>query len=319
VDTRTLTVLFTDLVGSTSAWSGLDPPAADRRRARHFALMCAAVGDRGGRPVKNLGDGLMAVFESVGDAMAAAGAMQRAFTAARRGGEPMLGLRVGLSTGDVTEEDDDAFGVPVVAASRLCARAGPGQVLLPAAIRFLLGATSHVFHEVGELELKGLRAPVAVLELAWDEAGDSATRVVLADDATLVREGFARLLESEGIEVVGQAGDALDVLVAVKEARPDVVVMDIRMPPNNRTDGLEAAEQLLAEGAGVGVLLLSTHLDATYARRLLDAGSGKGVGYLAKERVVDIGEFAAAVRRVAAGGTAFDLQIANALNAEPDR
>src|SRR3954452_11932133 len=99
---RTLTVLFTDLAGSTDAWSTLDRSAADRRRTRHLALMRAPLAEHYGREVKNLGDGLMSVFESVGAGLACAGAMQRSYAAARRGGESILGLRSGLCTGDVT-------------------------------------------------------------------------------------------------------------------------------------------------------------------------------------------------------------------------
>src|SRR3954451_10141330 len=132
VSARTLTVLFTDLAGSTEAWSGLDRVAADRRRSRHFGIMRNELAANDGREVKSLGDGLMCTFASVGTALSCAGGMQRAFQAAtrggralwgavaerrgsgaaRRGGEPMLGLRAGLATGDVTEEDGDAFGVP---------------------------------------------------------------------------------------------------------------------------------------------------------------------------------------------------------------
>jgi class 3 adenylate cyclase/ActR/RegA family two-component response regulator len=317
VEARTLTVLFTDLVGSTSAWAGLDRAAADRRRTRHFALMRGDLAAHGGREVKNLGDGLMAVFESVGASLACAGAMQRSFHAARRGGEPMLGLRVGLATGDVTEEQGDAFGLPVIAACRLCALATADQVLLPAALRGLLGPDRHALRDAGVLELKGIGEPVPALELAWHEAGGDATRVVLADDATLVREGLARLLESEGIEVVAQVGDAVAALEAVAAERPHVVVLDIRMPPTHTTEGLEAAETILAAGDGIGVLLLSTHLDATYAHRLTAASTGSGVGYLAKERVVDVEEFAEAIRRVAGGGTAFDPELASALSEAP--
>jgi class 3 adenylate cyclase/ActR/RegA family two-component response regulator len=311
---RTLTVLFTDLAGSTTAWSSLDRASADRRRSRHFALMRADLADHDGREVKNLGDGLMAVFESVGAALACAGAMQRSFNAARRGGEAMLGLRVGMCTGDVTDEGGDAFGVPVITASRLCAHAETGQVLLPTGTRSLLGpAAAHTFRDVGTLELKGLLEPMPAVELAWEEAGGAATRVVLADDATLVREGLARLLESEGIEVVAQVGDAVAALAAIKAERPHAVVLDIRMPPDHRVAGLEVAEKILAEGTEIGVLLLSTHLSLEYAKRLIAAGSGRGVGYLAKERVVDVEEFAAAIRRVAAGGTAFDPEFSAAL------
>lgn len=311
---RTLTVIFTDLVGSTSAWSGLDRDAADRRRNRHFALMRSALANHGGLESKNLGDGVMAAFESVGSALAGAGAMQRSFVAARRGGEDMLGLRVGLCTGDVTSEEGDFFGVPVIAASRLCARADAGQILLPAATRQLLGpAPAHTFRDVGVLDLKGLADSLAVVELAWEETGTKTLRVVLADDAAIVREGLARLLESEGIEVVAQVGDAPGARAAIAAEQPDAVVLDIRMPPGHRVEGLEIAEELLADGTEMGILLLSTHLDIEYAKRLIAAGSGRGVGYLAKERVVDIDEFAAAIRRVAQGGTAFDDAFSAAL------
>jgi class 3 adenylate cyclase/CheY-like chemotaxis protein len=312
---RTLTVLFTDLVGSTSAWSGMDRPAADRRRGRHFVLMRAALAEHDGEEAKSLGDGLMAVFDSVGAALKCAGAMQQSFIAARRGGEAILGLRVGLCAGDVTSDDADFFGVPVIAASRLCAFAEAGEVLLPAATSHLLGpAPGHTFRDVGALDLKGLTEPVLAVELAWEEAGGATTRVVLADDASLVREGLARLLESEGIEVVAQVGDAPGALAAIKAERPHAVVLDIRMPPDHRLEGLEAAEAILADGTGIGVLLLSTHVELAYAKRLMTAGSGRGVGYLAKERVTDVEEFAAAIRRVAAGGTAFDPELADALS-----
>jgi class 3 adenylate cyclase/ActR/RegA family two-component response regulator len=306
VPARTLTVLFTDLAGSTQSWAGLDRAAADRRRTRHFELMRTELAANEGREVKNLGDGLMATFDGVGAALACAGAMQRAFRSATRGGEPMLGLRAGLATGDVTEEDGDAFGVPVVIASRLCALAEPGQVLLPAWTHHLLGPAAHTLHDVGVRELKGIEESLPVLELAWGEVGGDGLRIVLADDATIVREGLARLLESEGIEVVAQVGDGPAAIVAVERERPHVAVLDIRMPPGGAGEGMRVAEELLARGTPVGVMLLSTHLNADYAKRLVAAGEGRGVGYLAKERVVDIDEFASAIRTVAAGGTVFD-------------
>src|SRR4051794_6710135 len=306
VSARTLTVLFTDLAGSTEAWSGLDRVAADRRRSRHFGIMRNEVAANDGREVKSLGDGLMCTFASVGTALSCAGGMQRAFQAATRGGEPMLGLRAGLATGDVTEEDGDAFGVPVIIASRLCALAESGQVLLPAGMRDLLGPAAHALRDAGVLELKGIGTPLPALELAWEQTGGEGLRVVLADDATLVREGLARLLESEGIEVVAQVADGPSALAAVQNERPHVAVLDIRMPPRGATEGLRVAEELLANGTQAGIILLSTHLNAEYARTLVAAAGGRGVGYLAKERVSDIDEFAGAIRAVAAGGTAFD-------------
>lgn len=302
-------MLFTDLAGSTDAWAPLDRATADRRRTRHFALMRGELAASGGREVKGLGDGLMAVFDGVGAALACAGAMQRAFRAATRGGEPMLGLRAGLCTGDVTEEDGDVFGVAPVVASRLCAAADAGQVLAPEFTRHLVGPGIHALRDAGVRRLKGLPEDLATVELAWDEAGGHAIRVVLADDATLVREGLARLLESEGIEVVAQVGDGPAAIAAVEAERPAVAVLDIRMPPSGVTEGLQVAEELLARDGGPAIILLSTHLDAAYARRLVAAARGRGVGYLAKERVVDIDEFAAAIRDVAAGGTAFDPEL----------
>jgi class 3 adenylate cyclase/CheY-like chemotaxis protein len=310
---RTLTVLFTDLAGSTDAWAGLDRATADRRRMRHFELMRSESASNEGREVKNLGDGLMAVFDSVAAALECAGGMQRSFRQATRGGEPMLGLRVGLCTGDVTEEDGDAFGVPVILASRLCALAQPGQVLLPAGMRHLLGPAPHALSDAGVREIKGMDEPVPALALDWQEAGGAAIRVVLADDATLVREGLARLLESEGIEVVAQVGDGPAAIAAIDTERPHVAVLDIRMPPRGATEGLQVAEELLARGTQTAIILLSTHLDVEYAKRLAAVAAGRGVGYLAKERVVDIDEFAAAIRSVAAGGTAFDPQFDAAL------
>jgi CheY-like chemotaxis protein len=201
----------------------------------------------------------------------------------------------------------------VIIASRLCGLAQPGQVLLPAGMRDLLGPAAHTLRDAGVRELKGMGEPLPALELAWEEAGGDAIRVVLADDATLVREGLARLLESEGIEVVAQVGDGPGAIAAVEAERPHVAVLDIRMPPGGATEGLQVAEQLLARGTEAAIILLSTHLDVEYAKRLVAAASGRGVGYLAKERVVDIDEFAAAIRTVAAGGTAFDPQFDSAL------
>jgi CheY-like chemotaxis protein len=230
----------------------------------------------------------------------------------------VLGLRAGLCTGDVTEDDGDAFGVAVIVASRLCALAEPGQVLLPAGMRQLLGPAMHTLRDAGLRELKGIGEPVPTLELAWEEAGDGAIRVVLADDSMLVRAGIARLLESEGIEVVAQVSDGPAAIAAVEAERPRVAVLDIRMPPRGATEGLQVAEELLSRATcTAGVILLSTHLDAEYAKRLVAAApSGAGVGYLAKERVVDIDEFASAIRSVAAGATAFDPALAAAVARE---
>lgn len=137
-------------------------------------------------------------------------------------------------------------------------------------------------------------------------------RVMLVDDAALVREGIARLLGATGFDVVGQRADARGLVDAVRELRPEVVVMDVRMPPTRTTEGLRAAVELKAALPEVGVLMLSQHVESRHAIELL-AGSGGGVGYLLKERITRPDELGEAVRRIAAGGTAVDPEVVAAV------
>ncbi len=137
-------------------------------------------------------------------------------------------------------------------------------------------------------------------------------RVIVADDATLVRQGIARLLEDVGFEVVAQLPDAVGLLSSVEAFQPDVVIVDIRMPPTHSTEGLEAAMEIKSKCPSVGVLVLSQHLESRYAMKFLGEGS-PGVGYLLKERVGDLAEFADAVRRVGSGGSAVDPEVARLL------
>jgi DNA-binding NarL/FixJ family response regulator len=131
-------------------------------------------------------------------------------------------------------------------------------------------------------------------------------RVVIADDSVLLREGVASLLEDAGFEVVGQAGDPDDLLLKVRSYEPDVAIVDIRMPPTHTDEGLRARYP------GVGVLVLSQYVESGYALELLQ-GSAEGVGYLLKDRVSDVAEFAAAVRRVGEGGSALDPEVVSRL------
>ena len=135
---------------------------------------------------------------------------------------------------------------------------------------------------------------------------------MLVDDAVLVREGIARLLEATGFDVVDQRADAIGLLDAVRAARPDVVVMDVRMPPTHTTEGLRAAVELKAALPQLGVLILSQHVESRHAVELLTSSAG-GVGYLLKERVARPAELDDAVRRVAAGGTAVDPEVVAAV------
>jgi DNA-binding NarL/FixJ family response regulator len=133
-------------------------------------------------------------------------------------------------------------------------------------------------------------------------------RVVVADDSTLLREGVVRLLEESGFEVVGQAADGEELLRKVRAHKPDVAVVDVRMPPTHTDEGLRAAREIRAELPGIGVLVLSQYIEVAYARELL-AESAEGLGYLLKDRVADVAALADAVRRVGGGGSALDPEV----------
>jgi DNA-binding NarL/FixJ family response regulator len=137
-------------------------------------------------------------------------------------------------------------------------------------------------------------------------------RVVLADDTVLLREGVARILDEAGFEVVGQAGNADELMLKVRSYSPDVAIVDIRMPPTHTDEGLRAAQEIREKHPTCGVLVLSQYVEAGYAMELL-ADSAEGVGYLLKDRVSDMNEFADAVRRVGEGGSALDPTIVSQL------
>lgn len=141
--------------------------------------------------------------------------------------------------------------------------------------------------------------------------------MILADDSALVREGVARLLGDHGFDVRAQLADARGLLEAVEAHRPDVVVVDIRMPPTHTLEGLRAALEIRHRHPEVGVLVLSQHLESRYAMDLLR--SGGGVGYLLKDRVGDVATFADAVRRVGSGGSAVDPEVVERIITRPRR
>ncbi len=137
-------------------------------------------------------------------------------------------------------------------------------------------------------------------------------RVVIAEDSVLLREGIAHLLDEAGYEVVGQAGNADELILKVRSYHPDVAVIDIRMPPTQTDEGLRAAKQIRQELPQTGVLVLSAYLESEYALELLSE-SAEGVGYLLKDRVSDVEQFLSAVRRVGEGGSALDPEIVSRL------
>jgi len=136
----------------------------------------------------------------------------------------------------------------------------------------------------------------------------SALRIVIADDSVLLREGLAWLLEESGFEVAAQAGDAEDLLRKVGAHKPDVAVVDVRMPPSHTDEGLRAARRIRAEHPACGVLVLSQYVEEGYALDLLSETT-EGTGYLLKDRVADLDTLADAVRRVANGGSALDSEV----------
>ena len=137
-------------------------------------------------------------------------------------------------------------------------------------------------------------------------------RVVIAEDSAVLREGLVQLLADRGHEVCAAVADAGSLVAAVREERPDVAVVDIRMPPTHTDEGLRAALELRSEFPETGVLVFSQYIETRYAARLLERNAA-GVGYLLKDRVADVADFTAALERVAAGGTALDPEVVRQL------
>ena len=206
--TSIVTVLFTDLVQSTDALSRLGEGQAEALRQTHFALLREAIRQASGTEVKNLGDGLMVVFNSATDAVSCAVAMQQTLDRHnRRGGEPLL-MRVGIAVGEVTAEDGDYFGTPVVEASRLCDHAVGRQILLTEMAKTLAGSRGgQRFESRGAVELKGLPDPVPTVEVMWQPAADTGLPLP------------ARLQVPHGVAFVGRAAATETLTLAWKRAR----------------------------------------------------------------------------------------------------
>src|SRR6476661_9353810 len=203
---ETITVVFTDLVGSTELLSRVGEARADELRREHFGLLRTAMADNGGREVKNLGDGLMVVFDGVTSALDSAVAMQQAITARPQGAES-LSIKIGIAVGEAELEDDDYFGLPVVEAARLCAKAQGGEILTTEFVRMLAKSRSDVeLESVGALELKGLDEPVETYRVRWAPAEVRDERPVLP----------ARLASSVSANFVGRAAEVEQLSAAWK-------------------------------------------------------------------------------------------------------
>jgi DNA-binding NarL/FixJ family response regulator/class 3 adenylate cyclase len=318
----TVTLLFTDVERSTQlvhelgdAYAGV---LADHRR-----LVREAVAAAGGCEVDSRGDEFFLAFEEARDAAAAAVALQQSLAAHPWPAGTKVRLRVGLHTGRPTLRDGAYFGMDVHRAARICQAGHGGQVLVSAPTRDAVDG-GFEFRDLGEHELPGLPEaeriyqldvpglPTRFPELEFARKGMRGVRVVIAEDSVLLREGIARLLEDQGFDVAAQSGTADDLLRHVGMHKPDVAIVDIRMPPTQTDEGLRAAQEIRARWPDIGVLVLSQYVEPGYAMELLGENA-EGVGYLLKDRVSDVEEFAAAVRRVGEGGSALDPAVVSQL------
>ncbi|MEA2475125.1 MAG: hypothetical protein QOE06_3040, partial [Thermoleophilaceae bacterium] len=197
----TVTVLFTDLVGSTGMASRVGPTVAEELRQEHFGILREAIAGSSGTEVKNLGDGLMVVFDSVANGVGCAAAMQQRIERRNRRAEEQLGVRIGLSLGDADRQNGDYFGPPVIEAARLCAKAGGGQILTGEMVRMMAGGRAdHRFESVGELELKGIPAAFPAFEIAWEPAGAEAAALLPGRLRQVPPVGYVgRATEREGL------------------------------------------------------------------------------------------------------------------------
>jgi DNA-binding NarL/FixJ family response regulator/class 3 adenylate cyclase len=318
----TITLLFTDVEGSTQLVQRLGDRYAqvldDHRR-----LLREAVAAANGRVVDHRGDEFFVVFEDATAAADAVCAAQRAFAQHAWPDGIELRVRMGLHTGEPNFREGAYFGIDVHRAARIAQAGSGGQVLLSSRTRDALDS-SHELEDLGEHELPGLHEPERLYQLnvaglpssfpplSTARRGFRGMRVVLADDSVLLREGIARLLEDAGFEVVAQSGTAEDLLRHIGLHKPDVAIVDIRMPPSQTDEGLRAAKQIRERWPDTGVLVLSQYVEPAYAMELLGENA-EGVGYLLKDRVSDVEEFASAVRRVGEGGSALDPAVVSQL------
>ena len=291
-----VTILFTDLVGSTALFARRGDEAANRLRGEHFDLLRRAIADHGGREVKSTGDGLMVSFASAVAAARCAVDMQRSST---------LPLRIGLDGGEPLQEGTDIYGTPVIVASRLCDASDGGEILASELVaRIAAPRLEAAVQAAGTLKLKGLDERVSAVRILWreddapvtvDEAPARGITTVIADDERLLRAGFRVILEAEpDITVIGEAGDGRAALDVVRRRKPDVVLMDIRMP---ELDGLQAAEQLLADpDVPSAVIMLTTFDRDQYVYEALRIGAS---GFLLKDTPAD--RLLDAIRVAAAG------------------
>jgi DNA-binding NarL/FixJ family response regulator/class 3 adenylate cyclase len=327
--TGTVTLLCTDIEGSTALVAGLGGDYSHVLE-EHRRLVRDAAGTEGGLEIDSRGDEMLLVFTDARAAVDAAVAAQRALAAHPWPDGMSVRVRMGLHTGEPTLDGATYLGLDVHRVARISDAGHGGQVLLSQRTFELAEPDAR---DLGPQQLRGLPEPERIYQVVADglqsdfpplrldvsavgTAGKTSNgdgmRVVVAEDSVLLREGIARLLEDAGLEVVGQAGTADELMLKVRSYKPHVAIVDIRMPPTQTDEGLRAAKEIREKHPETAVLVLSQYLESAYALELLSE-SAEGVGYLLKDRVADVPEFVAAVRRVGEGGSALDPSVVSQL------
>ena len=299
--TGTVTFLFTDIEGSTRMLREIGRERYEELLGIHWRLLRDAVERYGGFISGTAGDGCLIAFRSGSDAVAAAADAQRALAGYSWPSDARIRVRMGLHTGDAVIGDEGYIGLAVHHGARIGAAGDGGQVLLSSITARLVAhqlPEGVELRDVGERTLRDLDAPEQLFELVIDGTEPAARpgtiRVLIADDQALVRSGFRMILETQkGVEVVGDAEDGLQAVQLAETLKPDVVLMDIRMP---ELDGLEATRRVLALPHAPRVLVLTTFDMNEYVYEAMKSGAS---GFLLKdtrpEALID------AVRTVAHG------------------
>jgi DNA-binding NarL/FixJ family response regulator/class 3 adenylate cyclase len=299
------TVLFTDIVGSTDLVSRIGDRAWKGLLETHHRVVRSHLERHGGREVDTAGDGFFAVFDSPSRGIECA---QELLTSLRELG---IDIRAAVHMGECEVIGGKLGGITVHVGARILSTAGPGEVRVSSTVRDVLSGGGIQFRDEGIHALKGIPGEWHLYSVVGDQQAPS-LRVVVADDVMLMREGIVRLLREAGFDVVGEAEDLDGLMRAVALARPDAVIVDIRMPPTHTDEGLVAARRIRTEYPETGVLVLSQYIEPSYAMRLIEEHPDS-VGYLLKERLFDVAVLVDALRRIADGECVIDPTIVSRL------
>lgn len=319
--TGTVTFLIADVEGSTRLVASMGQAYGDLL-AEVRAHVREALSAHDGIEVDAIGDEVFAVFARTDAAVDAAIDAQRALRDATWPDDVVVRMRMGVHTGQPTLTEEGYVGLDVIRAARIAMAGHGGEIVLSSTAAAF--ASGYELRDLGIHRFAGLAEPERIHQLLVEDLPrdfpplrntvsqlGAGHRVAIAEDSVLLREGIARLLDESGFEVVSQAGTAEDLLRHVGLHRPDIAIVDIKMPPTHTDEGLRAAREIRERYPDTGVLVLSQYVEAGYATELL--ARGEGVGYLLKDRVADIDQFASAVKRVAEGGSALDPEVVSQL------